>query len=208
MTYHMLCGRVPFSSDEKTIQNALRFYDEIWEDVTPHAKDFTSKCLIKCGLERISCAALQRHPWLCRPGVVRSPTTKHQVSPSNRMRALRVDPRRSGHDSETGDELCSPSCSNGGDLSETSSCLNSPMAGCLFSQAVESIPFGMVMRGLRAQRSHAFSNAEDSDDDDWDDDFVRLTPGQLQDSDRIERGKRLLMRSLHQRRHSAYRLGG
>lgn len=64
LVYKMLCGRVPFPTNEKIKENKLRFYDDVWATVSPEAKAFLVNCLVKDHKQRMSVPDLLKQPWL------------------------------------------------------------------------------------------------------------------------------------------------
>ncbi|XP_026681487.1 probable serine/threonine-protein kinase fhkE [Diaphorina citri] len=68
--YVLLTGFSPFGgeTDSETFRNIskaqLDFPDELFEDISPEAKDFIAKILIKNPMERMTAKEALKHPWL------------------------------------------------------------------------------------------------------------------------------------------------
>ncbi|VDK50737.1 unnamed protein product [Anisakis simplex] len=80
VTYVLLSGLSPFlgDTDEETLANISAadwdFDDEEWQDVSPMAKDFISRLMVKDRRKRLTVAEALSHPWITKaqPEVERS----------------------------------------------------------------------------------------------------------------------------------------
>jgi len=74
ITYILLCGFAPFHGD--SVKELLRvvvraqfsFPSPYWDPISPQAKDFISKLLVKEPSERLSASQAVQHPWLKSAG--------------------------------------------------------------------------------------------------------------------------------------------
>ncbi|XP_013419371.1 titin homolog isoform X2 [Lingula anatina] len=70
VAYVLVSGLSPFAgdNDQETFANVIAvdydFDDECWEQISPDAKDFISKCLVKDTKKRMTIEQALNHPWL------------------------------------------------------------------------------------------------------------------------------------------------
>eukprot|EP01052_Picozoa_sp_SAG31_P009674 SAG31_NODE_513_length_14715_cov_22.844554_5_plen_523_part_00 len=67
MMYLMLCGSLPFQGEgaaKKMADENFNFDDQIWDLVSPGAKDVISKLLVADSSKRLSCSDALQHPWV------------------------------------------------------------------------------------------------------------------------------------------------
>ena len=72
LSYLLLVGRLPFDhpdDDEneiarQTINDPVPFTEQKWDLISPEAKNFVDKCLIKDPLTRINITEILQHDWL------------------------------------------------------------------------------------------------------------------------------------------------
>jgi len=62
LLYDMLCGDVPFETDEEILRGNLVWWEEL--ALSSMAKDLVTKCLDKNQVTRISLQDILQHPWL------------------------------------------------------------------------------------------------------------------------------------------------
>lgn len=69
MVHEMLCGSLPFETDDQQLAAALILWAEVnyWPDsLSPQCIDFMKQCLVKNPKDRPSAAELLKHTWVER----------------------------------------------------------------------------------------------------------------------------------------------
>jgi len=73
LLYDMLCGDVPFETDEEILRGNLVWWEEL--ALSSMARDLVTKCLDKNQVTRISLQDLLQHPWLAHTNQENKSTT-------------------------------------------------------------------------------------------------------------------------------------
>ena len=71
LLYDMLCGDIPFETDEEIMRGSLVWYDQL--DLSETVKSLVERCLHTDQRERTSLQKVREHPWLA--GDIRPPST-------------------------------------------------------------------------------------------------------------------------------------